>query len=122
MLGFGSQALVLPFADSIIGFMLQFVVISAAAAWIATSSPRLAYAGTLGAMGYFFPMVQRFGPNPSLARSAAFMGDVLLALVAFWLVFDGGLAGRSTRACVPLELRRIKADGEQAILRQADRC
>ena len=122
VLGFGSQALVLPFADSIIGFMLQFVVISAAAAWIATSSPRLAYAGTLGAMGYFFPMVQRFGPNPSLARSAAFMGDVLLALVAFWLVFDGGLAGRSTRACVPLELRRIKADGEQAILRQADRC
>jgi hypothetical protein len=31
--------------------------------------PRLAYAGTLGAMGFFFPMVQRFAPNaPPLAK------------------------------------------------------
>lgn len=92
VLGFGSLALVLPSVDSISGFTLQFVAVTAIAAWVATSSPRLAYAGTLGAMGYFFPMVQRFGPNVSLVRSAAFMGDIVLALAAFWLVFDNGPA------------------------------
>jgi hypothetical protein len=92
ILGFGSLGLVIPFVDSITGFSLQFVAISTGAAWLATSSPRLAYAGTLGAMGYFFPMVQQFGPNTSLVRSGAFMGDIALALLAFWLVSGTGLA------------------------------
>ena len=87
--GFGSHGLLLPYVDSVTGFMLQFAVIAALAAWVATSSPRLAYAGTLGAMGFFFPMVQRFAPNPPLARSGAFMLDLVLALFAFWLVLDG---------------------------------
>ena len=91
ILGLGSLALVLPSLDSITGFTLQFAAIASAAAWVATSSPRLAYAGTLGAMGYFFPLVQRFGPDVSLVRSSAFYGDLLLALAAFWLVFDNGL-------------------------------
>jgi hypothetical protein len=97
LLGMGALALVLPFLDSITGFALQFVTISAVAAWVATSSPRLAYAGTLGAMGYFFPMVQGFGPNQSLVRSGAFLGDIFLALLAYWLVFDNGLAPDSSR-------------------------
>jgi len=87
--GFGSHGLLLPYVDSVTGFMLQFAVIVALAAWVATSSPKLAYAGTLGAMGFFFPMVQRFAPNPPLARSGAFMLDLVLALFAFWLVLDG---------------------------------
>ncbi len=89
VLGFGSHGLVLPFIDSITGFVLQFAVIAAMAAWVATSSPRLSYAGTLGAMGFFFPMVQGFAPNPPLVRSGAFMIDLVLALLAFWLVLDG---------------------------------
>ncbi|HUA21634.1 MAG TPA: hypothetical protein VMB25_22975 [Bryobacteraceae bacterium] len=89
VLGFGSQGLLLPFVDSITGFILQFVAIAALVAWVATSSPRLSYAGTLGAMGFFFPMVTGFAPNPPLARSGAFLVDLVLALVAFWLVLDG---------------------------------
>jgi len=92
VLGLGSLALVIPFVDSLGGFILQFVVVSAVAGWVATSGPRLAYAGTLGAMGCFFPMVERFGANVSLVRSSAFYGDLLLALGAFWLIFDDGLA------------------------------
>lgn len=45
--GFGSHRLILPAVDSITGFLLQFVVATAAAGWVATSGPRLAYAGTL---------------------------------------------------------------------------
>lgn len=88
VLGFGSHGLLLPFVDSITGFILQFAVITALAAWVATSSPRLSYAGSLGAMGFFFPMVQGFAPNPPLAPSGAFMVDLVLALLAYWLVLD----------------------------------
>ena len=96
ILGFGSHGLLLPFVDSITGFMLQFAVIATAAAWVATSSPRLSYAGTLGAMGFFFPMVTGFAPNPQMARSGAFFGDLVLALLAFWLILDGALTGGGT--------------------------
>jgi hypothetical protein len=89
VLGFGSHGLLLPSVDSITGFMLQFVVIAGLAAWVATSSPRLSYAGTLGAMGFFFAMVTGFAPNPPLARSGAFFADLVLALLAFWLILDG---------------------------------
>lgn len=92
VLGFGSHGLLLPSVDSITGFILQFAAIAALAAWVATSSPRLSYAGTLGAMGFFFPMVTGFAPNPPLGRSGAFMLDLVLALLAFWLVLDGASA------------------------------
>ena len=75
-------------------------MIAAVAAWVATSSPRLSYAGTLGAMGFFFPMVTGFSPNPPLGRSGAFMIDLVLALLAFWLVLDGAsdaLVSRGSR-------------------------
>lgn len=88
VLGFGSHGLLLPFVDSITGFLLQFSVIAALVAWVATSSPRLSYAGTLAAMGFFFPMVTGFAPNPPLARSGAFFADLVLALAAFWLMLD----------------------------------
>ncbi|MBV9770389.1 MAG: hypothetical protein JOZ32_12520 [Bryobacterales bacterium] len=86
--GFGSYGLLLRSVDSISGFLLQFAVITTLAAWVATSSPRLSYAGTLGAMGFFFPMVTGFAPNAPLAQSGAFFADLLLALLAFWLVLD----------------------------------
>jgi hypothetical protein len=101
VLGFGSHGLLLPSMDSITGFVLQFAAIAALAAWVATSSPRLSYAGTLRAMGFFFPVVTGFAPNPPLARSGAFMIDPVLAVLAFWLVLDGA----SNRAVSP-EFRR----------------
>ncbi len=89
VLGFGSHGLLLPSVDSITGFILQFAAIASVAALVATSSPRLSYAGTLGAMGFFFPMVTGFAPNPPLASSGAFLVDLVLALLAFWLLLDG---------------------------------
>ena len=98
VLGFGSHGLLLPSVDSITGFILQFAVIAALAAWMGTSSPRLSYAGTLAAMGFFFPMVQGFAPNPPLARSGAFLIDLVLALVAFWLILDEAPAPAAPQA------------------------
>ena len=95
VLGFGSHGLLLPSVDSITGFMLQFSVVAAAAAWIATSSTRLSYAGTLGAIGFFFPMVTGFAPDPPLewslyARSCSRPVGILAR--ARWSFRAGGIS------------------------------
>src|SRR6185436_8790068 len=45
VLGMGSQIFILPHLDSIGGFVLLFVAVTAVAAWFMTSSPRLSYFG-----------------------------------------------------------------------------
>lgn len=96
ILGMGSNALLLPLVDSIMGFTVQFAIISTLFAWLATSGPGLSYAGTLGSMAYYFTMFTQFGLNPSLQGSGSVVGDIFLALVVFWLVFDNGLNGGRT--------------------------
>jgi multidrug resistance protein MdtO len=43
--GMGAQVFVLPYLDSITGFTLLFMFVTAISSWIATSSPRLSYLG-----------------------------------------------------------------------------
>jgi multidrug resistance protein MdtO len=43
--GMGAQIVILPYLDSIAGFTVLFIAVSAVGAWFATSSPRLAYFG-----------------------------------------------------------------------------
>jgi hypothetical protein len=81
ILGMGSHVLFLPLVDSIMGFTLQFAAVSALSAWVATSTPRLSYAGTIGSMAYFFSMFQRFGVNPYLGRSRDVFADIFMAVV-----------------------------------------
>lgn len=100
VLGMGSQALLLPLIDSIEGFTIQFVLFSALAAWVATASPRLAYAGPTMAMGYMFTMLERFGPSESLARSSTVLTDMFVAVLILWLVVERE-RGISAAACVP---------------------
>ena len=43
--GMGSQIFILPYLDSIAGFTVLFVLVTALASWFMTSSPRLSYFG-----------------------------------------------------------------------------
>ena len=86
--GMGSQIFILPLLDTIAGFAVLFVIITAIAAWILTSSPRLSYFGTQIALAFY--LIQLRGPfaqtNLAIARDNI-MG-ILLGLVVMWLVFD----------------------------------
>ncbi len=86
--GMGVQIFVLPALDSIAGFTLQFAVVSALAAWAATSGPRLAYLGRQMALTYYLTIFQGFGPQASLLTSRDRLIGVLFGLLAMWLVFD----------------------------------
>jgi len=86
--GIGSQVFILPSVDSIVGFALPFAAVSATAAWVVTSSPRLSYFGRQMALAYYLTIFQGFGINPSLAMSRDRLMGILLGLLVMWLVFD----------------------------------
>jgi uncharacterized membrane protein YccC len=86
--GLVSQIVILPHVDSILGFGLPFAAVSWAAAWIATSGPRLAYFGRQMGLAYYITIFEGFGINSSLTMSRDRLGGILLGIVAMWCIFD----------------------------------
>jgi multidrug resistance protein MdtO len=88
VLGIGSQALILPMLDTIAGFTVMFAAVTAAAAWILTSSQRLSYFGNQLALAFY--LIQLHGPSPqtNLAIARDNIMGILLGLVMMWLVFE----------------------------------
>ncbi len=88
LLGIGSQMLVLPYLDSIAGFTVLFMLVTALAAWFMTSSPRLSFFGLqLGAVYYVINM-QKFARETSLSVGRDRVAGVFLGLLTMWWIFD----------------------------------
>lgn len=88
VIGMGSQIFILPYLDSIGGFIVLFAVITAVAAWFATSTPRLSYFGVQLGLAYYFISVSEFRINVSLSASRDRVAGVVLGASAMWLAFD----------------------------------
>jgi len=88
VLGMGSQIFVLPHIDSIGGFVLLFVAVTALAAWFMTSSPRLSYFGIQVAVAFYLINVSEFRMQTSLEVARDRVVGILLGLFAMWLIFD----------------------------------
>jgi multidrug resistance protein MdtO len=88
VLGIGSQVLILPMLDTIAGFTVMFATVTAVAAWILTSSPRLSYFGNQLALAFY--LIQLRGPSPqtNLAIARDNIMGIMLGLVMMWLVFE----------------------------------
>lgn len=83
-----SQLFILPHVDSIAGFTLPFMMVTAAAAWVVTSTPRLAYLGFQFAFAYNFVNLQDFTIQTSLTPARDRIAGILLGVFMMWLVFD----------------------------------
>jgi multidrug resistance protein MdtO len=88
VIGMGAQVLVLPYLDSIGGFTLLFVCVTALAAWLLTSSARLSYFGLQLALAFYLINLQEFAIQTSLSVARDRVVGVLLGLFMMWLVFD----------------------------------
>jgi multidrug resistance protein MdtO len=88
ILGMGSQIFILPHLDSIGGFVLLFVAVTAFSAWFMTSSPRLSYFGIQIAVAFYLINVSEFKMQTSLEVARDRVVGILLGLFAMWLVFD----------------------------------
>ena len=86
--GLGSQIFILASIDSISGFTVLFATVTAVAAWIVTSSPRLSYAGVQIAFSFYLIQLSDFSiqTNLTIARDRAL--GVLLGITMMWLVFE----------------------------------
>jgi multidrug resistance protein MdtO len=88
LIGMGAQVFVLPYLDSIAGFTILFVVVTAFAAWFMTSSPRLSYFGVQIAVAFCLIHLQSFAIEPSLAIARDRVVGILFGLIMMWFVFD----------------------------------
>jgi multidrug resistance protein MdtO len=86
--GMGAQVFVLPYLDSIAGFTILFVAVTAFAAWFMTSSARLSYFGVQVAVAFCLIHQQSFAIEPSLAIARDRVVGILFGLIMMWFVFD----------------------------------
>src|SRR5260370_39931178 len=84
----GSQIFILPYLDSIAGFTILFVLVTALASWFMTSSPRLSYFGVQIAVAFYLIHLNSFAIEPSLSIARDRVVGILLGLIMMWLVFD----------------------------------
>jgi multidrug resistance protein MdtO len=88
LVGMGSQIFILPHLDSIAGFTILFVIVTAFASWFMTSSPRLSYFGVQIAVAFDLIHLSSFAIEPSLSVARDRVVGILLGLIMMWLVFD----------------------------------
>ena len=88
LIGMGSQISILPYLDSIAGFTVFFILVTAVASWIMTCSPRLSYFGLQVALAFYLINVQEFAMQTSLSVARDRVVGILLGLLMMWLVFD----------------------------------
>ncbi len=86
--GMGAQVFVLPYLDSITGFTLLFMFVTAISSWIATASPRLSYLGVQLALAFYLINLQEFTIQTSLSIARDRVFGVLLGLMSMWLIYD----------------------------------
>ena len=88
LLGMGSQVFILPYIDSIAGFVVLFVAVTALSSWFMTSSPRLSYFGVQVALAFYLINLSEFTMQTSLAVARDRVVGILFGLSMMWLVFD----------------------------------
>jgi multidrug resistance protein MdtO len=88
LIGMGSQIFILPYLDSIAGFTIFFVIVTAFASWFMTSSARLSYFGVQIAVAFCLIHLNSFAIEPSLSIARDRVVGILLGLTMMWLVFD----------------------------------
>ncbi len=86
--GMGSQIFILPSLNSIGGFTILFIVVTALSSWVMTSSTRLSYFGLQMALAYYLINLQEFAFQKSLAIARDRVVGVLFGLIMMWFIFD----------------------------------
>jgi multidrug resistance protein MdtO len=88
VIGMGSQIFILPYVNSIGGFTVLFILVTALSAWVMASSTRLSYFGFQAGFTYYLINLQEFAFQPSLAIARDRVVGVLFGLIMMWSIFD----------------------------------
>ena len=85
ILGMGPQIFILPYLDSIAGFVVLFVAVTSLSSWFMTSSPRLSYFGMQVAFAFYLINLSEFKIQTSLAVARDRVVGILLGFFFMWL-------------------------------------
>jgi multidrug resistance protein MdtO len=88
LFGIGSQIFILPSIDSITGFTVLFILVTAVSSWFLTSSPRLSYFGLQVALAFYLINLQEFAFQTSLLVARDRVIGILVGLLMMWFAFD----------------------------------
>jgi multidrug resistance protein MdtO len=119
VIGMGSQIFILPYVDSIAGFLVLFSLVTAVSSWFMTSSPRLSYFGVQFALAFYLIHLQEFTIQTSLLIARDRVVGILLGLIMMWLVFDqlwGARAAVEMKRTFILNLRLVAQFARQPAL------
>jgi multidrug resistance protein MdtO len=108
VIGLGAEALVLPQINSLMQYAILFASVVAIGSWVATSGPRIAYAGFQIVLAYNLVNLNRFTINTSLVPSRDALLGIMLGVVAMWLVFDHLWAENSSESVRSLLLSTLR--------------
>ena len=120
LISMGAQVFILPHLDTITGFTLLFVPVTALACWIMTSSARLSYFGLQVALAFYLVNLQEFTIQTSLAIARDRVVGILLGLFMMWLVFDqiwGATAAVEMEKTFASSLRLLAQFGREPVSR-----
>jgi multidrug resistance protein MdtO len=107
-IGMTAQVVLLPYMDSIASFAILFSAVTAFSGWIATSSPRLSYAGVQTAFAFYVTHLRVFGPQTSLSVARDDVMGILLGLLAMWMLFDTIWAKDAASEMTSLFVRNLR--------------
>jgi multidrug resistance protein MdtO len=107
--GLGAQVFILPYIDSIGGFTVLIAAITAVAAWVATSSSRLSYAGVQFAFAFYTIHLSDFSIETNLAVPRDRALGVLLGITMMWLVFERLFPRSATDEMVRVFVRNVRS-------------
>ncbi|QNI38009.1 FUSC family protein [Edaphobacter albus] len=88
VIGFAAQVTILPQIDSILSYTFLFAAMISIGAWVATSGPRIAYAGVQIVFAYELVNLGRFSLTSSLIPARDTVLGIMLGIGAMWLIFD----------------------------------
>ena len=112
VIGFATQAIILPQIDSLFAFMILFASVIAIGAWVGTSGPRIAYAGAQIVLAYDLVNLNRFTITTSLVPARDTVLGIILGIFAMWLIFDHLWAKTSTDSMRKLFVSVFREIGE----------
>ena len=104
----GSQIFILPHIDSIGGFTLLFAAITAMAAWVGTSSPRLSYCGSQIAVAFFLVNLGEFRIQTSLSAERDRAVGILLGVCMMGLIFGLAYPRKAAQQMVDVFVRNLR--------------